>query len=188
MTRSPDVTPSLRRVRLMLILGHAAFSVLTLRAWRIRHRAPLPTATESAIVVLGALLPDLIDKPLAIVDAMEFTRSLGHSLWLPLVVGLFLATPGVASSRVAPVIRLLLAGLVGHHVCDLVADLESGLLYTGRWFAVWMLWPWVDRDDMSFRVEPALAQDGFLVPSEMVLVMLAGTMILSSPALRRERA
>lgn len=42
----------------------------------------------TAFVVLGAALPDLIDKPLAMVGVVDLYHTIGHSLLLLIIVGI----------------------------------------------------------------------------------------------------
>lgn len=72
----------------MLPSGHAAVGYLLASAFaRVRGRRP--SARSIGAVVIGAQLPDLVDKPLAWgLGTLPAGRSLGHSLFVLVPVGL----------------------------------------------------------------------------------------------------
>lgn len=84
-------------------------------AYLIGRRWDLPTVP----VVAGAALPDLIDKPLAIVGVVDLYHTVGHSLVTLAALG---AIALLAGSRIAP--------------------RERARVGTGnrRWLAVWVGW------------------------------------------------
>jgi hypothetical protein len=152
----------------MLPLGHSAFSLLALRLVR-----PTARPSEHVAVVLGALTPDLIDKPLALLGLAETTRTVGHSVTFAVAAAaLAWALVRLLPSRRA-VARAFVGGLLGHALCDLTADLEAGLLYTGRLFGRWMMWPFQDRVDGLIEIVPPMIQREFVTAQEVVLVLLA---------------
>jgi len=95
-------------------------------------------------VVLGCLLPDIVDKPLYLgaillrragadhLDLLRGSRLFGHTLF-------FLALLAVAASylRSAP-LRAVSWGVATHLVLDLVPDFASGYFFG---FRHWLLWP-----------------------------------------------
>ncbi|WP_071933148.1 metal-dependent hydrolase [Halodesulfurarchaeum formicicum] len=106
--------------------GHLAFAYLTYRGWsHLRGRAAIAGGTLG-VLVLGALAPDLVDKPLAwTLSILPSGRSLAHSLLTAGALGagsvLLLRNPG--RRRQAGV---FLFGYVGHIVADAVPDLVAG--------------------------------------------------------------
>lgn len=112
-------------------VAYLAYS-LTVRAWRGRA----PTRGEALAVVAAALLPDLVDKPLAWELHLLNGKSLGHSL--------FFAAPVTALAwlrwgrRIAAAVGL---GLVSHQVTDVAYRVALG--YSADW--TFVIWPLVDR-------------------------------------------
>jgi hypothetical protein len=153
----------------MLPFGHVAFSLLGLHLLR-----PHAALRARAAVAVGALVPDLIDKPLDWLGVVDGTRTMGHSvwLWMAMLGGAAWLRRGGDTTRGGWLLWTGL-GVVGHTICDLTADLETGLLYTGRWFALWMGWPLVPRETAVQTVTPCWMQNGFVAFHEMVLVLLA---------------
>jgi hypothetical protein len=88
-------------------LGHAAVAFLTARGLSLSRRA-------TGLCLLGAALPDLIDKPLVALGVVEVAHTVGHSV---LVVGALGVGVAILSlERGWP----LLAGWIGHVAADLV--------------------------------------------------------------------
>ncbi|MFC6758162.1 MULTISPECIES: metal-dependent hydrolase [Haloarcula] len=96
-----------------------------------------PTTRETVLVAFGALLPDLIDKPLAWqFGLLEGGRTLGHSIFT--AVPLAVAAVVVAVCRGRP--RLGLAFAAGY-LLHLPGDIVPAYLATGDLQLDTLLWP-----------------------------------------------
>jgi membrane-bound metal-dependent hydrolase YbcI (DUF457 family) len=114
------------------VVGYLVYAMLVI-AYR---RRPLSTS-EAVIVVLGSLLPDLVDKPLAWTFAvLPSGRSLGHSLLTWLAVAGLVVYLGYRLDRC----EYVPAFLVGY----LLHILADGLLAVPRFgvgVLTFLLWP-----------------------------------------------
>jgi hypothetical protein len=130
-------------------LGHLAVSVLLARV------AGLDDRRAFALVLAGAVLPDLVDKPLAAVGAVPVAHTVGHSVVV--LAGAALAVAGVARLRPA---APLVVGWAGHVAADLVVAYPR--------FLVNYAWPLVaprptpDGSAVAYWVEYALGPLGAL--------------------------
>lgn len=126
----------------MNVPGHlAAAYFLARRGAPLRLRVLAP-------VSLGALLPDLIDKPMMWIGSTPYGRTVGHSLLLWGVAGVALALLlGVRARRVTA--GYVLLGGFSHLVVDLLDDVAEGLERSGYAFSAWMGWP-VTNPDMAY--------------------------------------
>lgn len=117
------------------VVAYIAFSL----ASHSLSRTP-PTTRETAVVALGALLPDLVDKPLAWqFGLLEGGRTLGHSLFI--AVPLSVVAVVVAARRGRP--RLGVAFAAGY-LLHLPGDLLPDYLRTGELGVGTLLWPVTD--------------------------------------------
>lgn len=99
-----------------------------------------PTTRETVFVAVGALLPDLIDKPLAWqFGLLGGGRSLGHSIFT--AVPLSVAAALVAARRGRPRLGLAFAG---GYLLHLPGDIVPGYLTTGELELGTLLWPLTD--------------------------------------------
>lgn len=99
-----------------------------------------PTTRETALVAVGALIPDLIDKPLAWqFGVLQGGRTLGHSIFI--AVPLSVAAVVVAVRRGRP--RLGLAFAAGY-LLHLPGDILPTYLATGELQIGTLLWPLTD--------------------------------------------
>lgn len=142
----------------MYIPGHVAVAYLAGRA--VEARTPLDRASVTpglyCCVVLGALFPDLIDKPRMYLGLTVYGRTLGHSLVAFAVVGLVWVGLRLARRRGARAFGWFLGGWATHFGADVVDDLVAGVWHSGRVWSLWFLGPWWDADDLYLRVEPVL--------------------------------
>ncbi|HEV8573439.1 MAG TPA: metal-dependent hydrolase [Dehalococcoidia bacterium] len=112
----------------VVVASGAAWSVERV-VWRLFRRggacaksepneANRPSLFDYRFVALGALLPDLIDKPLAwfiLGDRVEDNHLLAHTM----LFGLILALPGLyLTSRGNPWLISLACGVIVHLFCD----------------------------------------------------------------------
>jgi len=117
------------------VLAYLAFSLAT----HARSRTP-PTTRETVLVALGAVLPDLVDKPLAWqFGVLEGGRTLAHSVFV--AVPLSAAAVALAVRRGKP--RLGLAFAAGY-LLHLPGDLLPDFLQTGEIAVGTLLWPVTD--------------------------------------------
>lgn len=117
------------------VVAYVAFSLAT----HARSRTP-PTTGETALVALGALFPDLVDKPLAWqFGVLAGGRTLAHSVFV--AVPLSVAAVAVAARRGNPRLGLAVAaGYLLHLPGDLVPDYRR----TGDIAVGTLLWPVTD--------------------------------------------
>jgi len=110
-------------------------------------------------VVLGCLLPDVIDKPIFLAAArlhrpgadhlylLHGSRLFGHTLLF--LAALFVAGAALHSER----LRAIGWGVATHLVLDLLPDFASGYFFT---FRHWLLWPL-----FGWGFPPAYGQSAF---------------------------
>lgn len=106
--------------------GHVATAWLAADAARLGARG-------AGLAIFGALLPDLIDKPLLLLGLVPGTRSLGHSIAVWAVV--------VLLCRWARGLWPLALGGVSHLVADFLDDVFAGVFSSGTLMTGWWLWP-----------------------------------------------
>lgn len=114
-------------------MGYVTFSVLS----RLLYRTP-PGEWAALAVVFGALLPDLVDKPLAWqFGVFETSDALAHSVFVavPVCAAVWL----LASRRGRGPVG---AGLTTGYLLHLPADVIPYYFLTGRWWPERILWPY----------------------------------------------
>jgi hypothetical protein len=88
-----------------------------------------PSLFDYRLVALGALLPDIIDKPLAwfiLVDRVEDNHLFAHTMLFGLALGL----PGLYfAQRGNPLLISLACGVITHILCDPVLREPRSLLW-----------------------------------------------------------
>lgn len=140
----------------MNLPGHLAAAYLALaRARPGDARAARRSIARLSAIALGALLPDLIDKPLMWMGTTPYGRTVGHSLLL-WCAGLALWLVSRRRSLMGPSSLLLLGGF-SHLAVDLVDDVAEGFERTGYVFSAWMGWP-VTNPDMAYVQVPHLLE------------------------------
>lgn len=129
--------------------GHVAVGYLLYSVGlRTQGRRPEPGAV--GLLLVGTLLPDLIDKPLAwTFGVLDSGRSLGHSLVIGmLVVGLLyvLIAPRVGRGRVTA----FSVGYLSHPLADLpFRDILAGNFE----FTTYLVWPLLPAPD--YQTDPS---------------------------------
>jgi hypothetical protein len=121
----------------MFVLGHIGIGRAIARPWRSR----LPVIP----LIVGMLLPDLIDKPLYYSRAWALitcTRTFGHTGLLILLIA---AAAYVRRSRALAAVSV---GMITHGILDCIVDLPA----VGRESATWvaMLWPLLGHEFVVF--------------------------------------
>lgn len=143
----------------MNVAGHLAFAFLSTEPLHARTRGRLSSPrdrdlTLDAFVLLGALVPDLIDKPLRLIGFTPHGRSIGHALlvWLLFTCLAILATTLIPRARS---LSLIAYGWATHFVADTLDDLVAGLLETSYLWTSWAGWPWLTADAHKWMVTAA---------------------------------
>lgn len=159
----------------MYVPGHLALGYLgaALRARRMER--PPHLGREVLPVFVGALTPDLIDKPLLYLGVMSGGRTLGHSVFFLLFsVVLWAAVRRWKGRGSAVPFALWSLGVATHSLADLLEDATRGLLEGGSLIRSWFGWPWLGRSDWVVRSPEALWSTSIAVsPVEILTVTLA---------------
>lgn len=123
--------------------------------------------------MLGALLPDLIDKSLMLIGVTPYGRTVGHSLvfWL-FTSWLWMLAVGRRLPR-ARWLGLVLLGGISHLVVDLVDDVVEGFEYSGYPFSAWFGWPWTNPDMWSPKVSHVFPVWAYATTSLELLTLVA---------------
>lgn len=127
----------------MNVWGHVALAHVLAR----RRRADAKVS-QVGWTVVGALLPDVVDKGLRLAGVFPWGRTVGHSAY---VLTLF-ALVALLVKREA--VFWLMAGWVSHLFADLTDDVICGIQATGYVFATWYTWPYFNPDLNAVRVVP----------------------------------
>lgn len=149
----------------MQVTGHLSVALLCMQAHRPWTRPVLGAA------LLGALLPDMIDKPIWLLNGSLYGRTIGHSLlvWTPLA--LIMLSPWFML-RIPPARQRwwmgLMVGVWSHFVADGCDDVIKGLLSNGYVYTSWGLWPLHTPDHYALWLEPWVAhvRDHSMTPLE----------------------
>lgn len=153
----------------MYVPGHVAVALLLERS-ALRARWGVATG----FVVLGALAPDLLDKPIRALGWLPWGRTVGHSVWmlaLLCLTTLLLRERDVAGWRRAAWFTL---GVASHLAADLAADVEAGLVASGYVLSGWMLWPWSDADHLQITSSPCLSANRWYTLVEAACIVELG--------------
>ena len=129
----------------MNVWGHVAFAhaLATRKPWGVRglRERALP-------LIVGALLPDILDKSLRFAGVFPWGRTVGHSAY---VLTLF-ALIALLAKREWFV--WVMAGWVSHIVADFTDDAVCAVQSTGYVFAAWFAWPYFNPDMYPVVVTP----------------------------------
>ncbi len=131
----------------MTPVGHAAFAYLAAAPRTAGVRAPI-------WVVVGSMLPDVLDKSLLLLRVFPWSRTIGHSaaVWAAALCVVYLWD---LEARPVPRARWLCWGALSHLVCDLVDDFGAGFESTGYAFTAWFGFPWTNPDMAAWSVGAA---------------------------------
>ena len=120
----------------MLLLGHLGFTLGAAQAAEAAHHNasrrrgfPGSNFVDYRLIAVGAMLPDLIDKPLMLLplpEVLDVSRTFGHSLLLPLLLLVLWWAGPVRMQRAT--LTLGLASLL-HLVLDGVLSTPQTLLW-----------------------------------------------------------
>jgi hypothetical protein len=149
----------------MFVFGHLGFGQQLAYPWRQRlPRWPL---------LLGMLLPDLIDKPLyysRVSDFISCTRTVGHTGLLCLA---FLALGFALRKRALVAIG---AGMVTHLALDLFLDVLTGDQAKTTWIA--MTWPFRSGHFADVYIASIAEHSRRLLTVETIVGEIAGIALL----------
>lgn len=138
--------------------GHAAVAYLLYTLYSRRYRDQPPAGPGAIVVVFAAMLPDLIDKPLAwTYHILPGGRTLGHSIFFAVIVVLIAAW--IAGRGHEDVGVALALGNLSHIATDLPSDLVLGNLEGAQY----LLWP-------------VLAQPEYETPEGIIAYILASSL------------
>lgn len=103
----------------------------------IRHRrGRRPTGALVGVVLLGAVFPDLVDKPLVVLGVVEYGRSAAHSLLSASAVLVVLWKLGEGAGRSEATVAFA-TGYLSHVVVDMYGPLLTGSQSMDTAFLLW---------------------------------------------------
>ncbi|MFW6000406.1 MAG: hydrolase [Halorubrum sp.] len=151
----------------MLFATHLVIGALV-----ARNRFPV------AWVVAGAALPDLVDKPLAMVGLVPTYHSVAHSALFALLLGAgWLAARRYGAATAPGAVAAVAVGWATHLVADAAQISINGRPEN----TVFLLWPLVRRWDSIGLGPGAFALQYLWTPSfyvEVAIWLLAGSLLL----------
>lgn len=115
---------------------------------------------RSFAIILGALMPDVIDKTLRLIDVFPWGRTVGHSVFFWILVALIAALAS-ERGRGTALTAFALGGL-SHIIADFADDLVGGLHYTGYVVSAWFTWPYFNPDLYPIQTTPVLVEHACL--------------------------
>ena len=128
----------------MYLPGHLAAGFLAVGARSLMTGRTMDVRRQLWPALVGALTPDIIDKPLDVVGITAYSRGPGHSVFL--LMGLWLWWRGLRrrGSRWATPVGWWIVGIGTHLGVDLINDMMRGLEQRGFFYAGWPFWPLSD--------------------------------------------
>ena len=174
----------------MNIPGHLAIAWLSARRWDTLRAPGSYRKHVLAPVFLGALLPDLIDKPIYLLGGSVYGRTLGHSL---LFFGLLCAFAALAQritrgeERIA--ISWLAAGVGTHLLLDLIEGVLEGAIHGPYIFTSWWLWPYLNPDMVGIppAQSPLAPRQDHTIWFELMFVCAVAAVFFLRRRVRRRR-
>lgn len=122
----------------MLPVVHPAVAYLLYTGWTRLSEGNPPGGLATLALVVGALLPDLIDQPLYLLVPLPSTRTLAHSLVVAVPVSVAVVATVRRSSRPDVVGHGFGVGYLSHPVADAFWPLLLGY-YSELGFLLWPL-------------------------------------------------
>ncbi|WP_254862481.1 metal-dependent hydrolase [Halovivax gelatinilyticus] len=115
---------------------HLAVGYLCWATYTRYERGEPPESAPTAAVLVGAAIPDLVDKPLYAAGAVDVGRTIGHSLLfvVPLVVAVWVLARSVGRSELGLAFAV---GVLSHVATDVPWHVVSGDFDELRF----LLWP-----------------------------------------------
>lgn len=133
----------------MYISGHFAMGYLVAAGPALARRQPLDVSHVLIPALIGAAIPDIIDKPLRALDLVTYSRALGHSFFFFAALVLFWLWLRERKQKMGRLVGWGLAGMITHLIADVVNDAFRGLEARGFLFTAWLGWPITDARDMQ---------------------------------------
>lgn len=149
----------------MNIWGHIAVGSLIDQTFTKRIH------TRLVLLCVGALLPDIIDKPLMLLKVYPWGRTLGHSVFVWSAFHLFAAYQHRHANTSNKPLLWISFGWFSHFLADLTDDFVQGLTCTSYLFTGWMGWPITNPDMLAviFGTRAPECQTGY----ELAIVGIA---------------
>ena len=172
----------------MHIPGHLAVGALVALELRPRRGIPDECWGRGTLVPMwfGALLPDLIDKPILWTGLSVYGRTVGHSVFVWALLSLCAAWASTRGSRHAPTLGWVALGAVAHGFTDALEGLLMGGLNGQVWATSWWMWPWATPDTWSLAREGAPWPSGtHWVTFEALVVAMATWRVWATRAKKR---
>lgn len=164
----------------MTVFGHVAFAYVATRY----RSAQLETATWAMV---GALLPDMIDKPLHLLGLFPWGRTIGHSVFFwALTIGFVLLIDLFV--RRLPGYRWVLFGAMTHLIADLTDDIVAGFQFGAYALTSWGLWPVATPDDWDWVVVPLGYIDPGITTYEIAFLIVAVLLLVNPRRLSPKRS
>ena len=156
----------------MNLPGHLAVAYLASGHHR-RAAEAWPEARRRRLypMILGTILPDLVDKSLMVLDVYPWGRTVGHSIlvWTLLALTVALrrrvlggadtdttdrtkATGSTGTGDDAEAASWFVAGGLSHIATDMTNDVVAGLTCTGYLFSTWFTWPYLNPDLYPWKI------------------------------------
>lgn len=166
----------------MTPLGHMAVAWILVDGTRGRP------AKSGAIGVLGALAPDLLDKPARALRFTHGSRWVGHGVftWL-LVWAAWRLLKGRGSKWARPLGWFSIGG-TSHIAVDLVNDILIGTLETGSFLNAWLLSPFFEHAQVHLLSAEAPLSSGITPHVLEIAISVLFAAILLEQAIRRRAA
>lgn len=159
----------------MYPVGHLALGYLAgVGVARASGRTRPRLRQELLPLWIGALLPDLVDKPAYLLGLADATRWAAHS---PLFVLLLWGLWFILHLRGTPArpLALLTLGVISHQAADLVDGAVSGLLFPDtNLISTWFTWPFIATDTWAVELDSAIFPfKAPITPLELLVVAAA---------------
>lgn len=152
----------------MIFWVHAAVAYLLYRAVTVVQRKNDVPSTHVVTLTIGALLPDLVDKPLSFLFTSLPSRSLAHSVFTVMFITAILLYVAYRYDRRAEAVVFGL-GYLSHLGADLV-----DVLFIPRETVMFLLWPLVSDYHHIGTVHDLLA---LLRPTPYVMGQMVVTLL-----------
>ena len=171
-------------------LAHLGFGYLCYTLSTRSREWTVPTDEATVILAAGTQIPDLVDKPLAILDVFPRGRSVGHSL---LVAAVVLVVLFAWLSRVHPNRREYAIAFGVGYGSHLLGDALTAVAGDGIHKASFLLWPVVPLpdSDIDYSIGHYLEKIDLsprLTPELLLVVVVLGIWVYDGmPGLRLVR-
>lgn len=156
----------------MTPLGHLSAAAMLARG-RLGRTPALAGLWCYGSCALGALLPDLVDKPMLWLGMTPYGRGVGHALlswaWMGVIAALW-----PARSALKPLLALFVWAGFSHLAFDAWDDLNASLLFHDVAFSGWAGWPWFNPDQLKLKTgAPPYPCRSCWTPAELLIIFWA---------------